>query len=184
VSPILGIIASSQQGASVVGDYESIATANGTGASGVITFSSIPSIYQHLQIRWIDKSSGSGSYNFLNFNSDTGSNYANHYLYGDGADDLAGADTTQTKINLYGSLVTSSAANVYAAHVVDILDYANTNKYKTVRALGGQDSNGSGVIFLSSGLWQSTAAINSLTITANTDNFTTASQFALYGLKG
>jgi hypothetical protein len=183
MSPILGIFASANYPRST-NSYESIATANGTGSSGVITFSSIPSTYQHLQLRWINKSSGSGSYNFVNFNGDTGSNYANHYLYGDGASALAGADTTQTKINLYGSLVTSTAASVYAAHVVDILDYANTNKYKTLRALGGQDSNGSGVMFLSSGLWQSTAAINSVTITANTANFTSASQFALYGIKG
>ncbi|CAB4158560.1 hypothetical protein UFOVP710_10 [uncultured Caudovirales phage] len=165
--------------------YESIATANGTGASGVITFSSIPSTYKHLQIRWIDKSTTTGSYNFLRFNSDSGSNYANHYLYGDGASAVSGADTTQTSINLYGSLVTSSASNVYAVHVLDILDYTSVNKNKTIRALGGQDSNGSGIAILTSGLWMnSSTAISSLTITANTGSFTTASSFALYGIKG
>jgi hypothetical protein len=165
--------------------YESIATANGTGSSGVITFSSIPSTYKHLQIRWIDKSTTTGSYNFLRFNSDSGSNYANHYLYGDGASAVAGADTTQTSINLYGSLVTSSASNVYAVHVLDILDYTSANKNKTIRAIGGQDSNGSGIAILTSGLWMnSSTAISSLTITANTGNFTTASSFALYGIKG
>ena len=169
----------------ILGDYESIATANGTGASGVITFTSIPSTYKHLQIRWINKSTSTGSYNLLRFNSDSGSNYADHYLYGDGASALAGADTTQTSINLFGSLVTSSASNVYATHIVDILDYTSTNKNKTVRAFGGQDSNGSGVIFLTSGLWMNSGtAVNSLTLTANTGNFTTASHFALYGIKG
>jgi hypothetical protein len=183
--PILGIIASSITASKLSVDaYESIATANGTGASGVITFTSIPSTYKHLQIRWINKSTSTGSYNLLRFNSDSGSNYADHYLYGDGASAIAGADTTQTSINLFGSLVTSSASNVYATHIVDILDYTSTNKNKTVRAFGGQDSNGSGVIFLTSGLWMNSGtAISSLTLTANSTNFTSASQFALYGIK-
>ena len=34
----------------VASSFESIATATGTGSSGVITFSSIPSTYKHLQI--------------------------------------------------------------------------------------------------------------------------------------
>jgi hypothetical protein len=184
MSPILGILASARPRAT--NSYESIATANGTGSSGVITFSTIPSTYKHLQLRWINKSTSTGSYNLLRFNGDSGSNYSDHYLYGQGSNPaLAGADTTQTSINLYGSLVTSTAADVYAAHIVDILDYTSSNKNKTVRAFGGQDSNGSGVIFLSSGLWMnSSTAISSLTITANTGNFTTASSFALYGIKG
>ena len=165
--------------------YESIATAVGTGSSGVITFSSIPSTYKHLQIRWLAKSSSTASYTWINFNGDTGSNYANHYLYGDGASAVSGAETSQVRLNLYGSITTLTASNVYAVHVVDILDYASTNKNKTLRALGGQDSNGSGTMFLSSGFWtNSSTAISSLTITANTGNFTTASQFALYGIKG
>lgn len=166
--------------------FESIATAVGTGSSGVITFSVIPSTYKHLQLRWINKNTSTGSYNLLRFNGDSGSNYADHYLFGQGANPaVAGADTTQTSINLYGSLVTSTGSDIYAAHIVDILDYTSTNKNKTVRAIGGQDSNGSGIAILSSGLWMnSSTAISSLTITANTGNFTTASQFALYGIKG
>lgn len=165
------------------GAYESIATANGTGSSGVVTFSNIPSTFQHLQIRWISKSTLNGSYNSLNFNGDTGGNYAVHYIYGDGSSRFAGAVTSATLLQLFGSSVTSASTGTYGVHVIDILDYNNTNKFKTVRALGGQDSNGSGVIFFSSGLWQSTSAITSITITANSDNYTTASQFALYGIR-
>lgn len=167
------------------GSYDAIATANGTGSSGVITFSSIPSTYKHLQIRWTNKSTANGSYLWLNFNGDTGANYANHYLLGDGATTpSAGGEIDQVRLNLYGALITSTAASVYAVQIVDILDYANTSKNKTVRAVGGQDSNGSGVIMLSSGLWRnSSTAINSITITANAASFTTASQFDLYGIK-
>ena len=153
-------------------------------AQATVTFSNIPQTYTHLQIRWISKSTNTGSYNWINFNGDTSSLYANHYLYGQGSNPLlAGADINQARINLYGSSVTSSQANTFASHVIDILDYRNTNKFKTVRALGGQDSNGSGVIFLSSGLWRSANAITSITITPNSDNLATNSSFALYGVQ-
>jgi hypothetical protein len=49
---ILGIIASSKLGVPA-GAYESIASATGTGSSATITFSSIPSTYQHLQILYL-----------------------------------------------------------------------------------------------------------------------------------
>lgn len=178
------IVAAITDGGEAATDFESIATVSGTGSNSSVTFSSIPADYQHLQIRWISKSTNAGSYNWLNFNSDTSSVYANHYLYGDGASTFAGADINSARINLYGSSVTSSQANTFAVHVIDILDYRNTNKFKTVRALGGQDSNGSGVSFLSSGLWRSTSAITSITVTANADNFNSNSRFYLYGIKG
>jgi hypothetical protein len=178
---IPGIIGSA---APQVGDFESIATVSGTGSNSSVTFSGISTDFQHLQIRWISKSTNTGSFNWLTFNSDTAANYANHYLYGDGSSAIAGADINQSRINLYGSSVTSSQANTFAIHVIDILDYRNTNKFKTVRALGGQDSNGSGVAFLSSGLWRSTSAITSITVTANADNFNANSRFYLYGIKG
>jgi hypothetical protein len=186
VSPILGIFASAQQSAFVVGDYESIATVNGTGSSGTITFSSIPSTYQHLQLRVISR--GTASANdayFARFNSDTGGNYYQiHVLYGTGS--AAGAfasGTSATLIQLSDIVGSSSTASTYAAQVTDILDYSNTNKYKTVRTLYGFDTNGAGTVALSSGLWMSTSAISSIVLTTSSGNFATNSSFALYGIK-
>jgi hypothetical protein len=78
----------------------------------------------------------------------------------------------------------SAGANIYGAGVIDILDYANTNKFKTVRSLTGTDLNGSGQIILGSGLYQQTTAITSITLEANGVNWLTNSSFALYGIKG
>lgn len=169
-----------------VGDFESIATATGTGSSGTITFSSIPSTYTHLQLRTISR--GSASANdayFANFNSDSGGNYYQiHVLYGNGT--AAGAfssGASATKIQLSDIVGSSATANTYATSITDILDYANTNKYKTVRTLYGFDTNGAGTVALSSGLWMSTSAITSLVLTTSSGNFATNSHFALYGLK-
>jgi hypothetical protein len=184
VSPILGVIASANQGQFIVyTDYESIATVTASGSTGVVTFSSIPSTYQHLQVRFIGRSASDTEVK-ITCNSDTGANYARHLVYGDGSTTGAGANASQSNMRIAYTTNATNPANVYAANVIDILDYANTNKYKTFRSMTGVDVNGAGgYIQLSSGLWQSTTAINSLTFTL-TDNYTSLSNFALYGIKG
>lgn len=165
------------------GSYESIASATGTGSSGTITFSSIPSTYTHLQIRFIGRSSSAASSTIkMNFNSDTGSNYANHMLYCDGASPYAAQNVSQTFLRFYGMSYSGLTAGIMSSHVVDILDYANTNKYKTIRTLGGFDANGSGEQGLYSALWMSNTAITSIDLITGAGNWTTDSSFSLYGI--
>ena len=55
---LIGVIASSGGAAAAGTAYESIATVTvGAGGSSSVTFSSIPSTYQHLQIRYINTTS-------------------------------------------------------------------------------------------------------------------------------
>ena len=185
---ILGIIASSTLAAA--GDFESIATVSvGGGGAANVEFTSIPATYTHLQIRGLGRSSGSGSVDFakMQFNNDTTSNYATHYLYGTGASALATAFSSSAYI--YQDLYAGAAANasVFSGFVIDILDYRNTNKNKTIRMLSGWDNNGvsnNGNIALQSGLWFKTPeAITSLKLTMNNGSFVQYSHFALYGIK-
>jgi hypothetical protein len=171
------------------GSYESIATTTVSTATASITFSSIPATYTHLQIRWIARDSGTTD-NFraikLQFNSDTGTNYSQHILFSDGSSAQAynavSANSAGTD-GIAGIMPDAQkTASTFAAGVWDILDYANTSKYKTTRLLVGVDLNGSGRMSLSSGLWMNTNAITSITITDNNNNFVTNTQFALYGI--
>ena len=192
MSPILGIWASQNYSRySLPTSFESIATTTvGSGGSSSITFSSIPSTYTHLQIRCIardDRTGAADSDNIgIRFNSDTGSNYSWHQLYGTGSSVGAGGSANQTYcFAAFFTTVTGSNANVFAAGIIDILDYADTNKYKTTRHLGGFDNNGNGASAMSSGSWRNTSAVTSITlIPTNASNFTQNSQFALYGIKG
>ena len=162
--------------------YESIATQSvGAGGAASITFSSIPSTYKHLQIRFIANDASQQDI-YVRFNSDTGSNYWRHYLYGQGSAATAGADAAANDKLSLG--YTSTAANIFGVGVMDILDYTNTSKNKTTRSLCGYDANGSGYVVLFSGLWSSTAAINSITAFTTSGNFNQYSSFALYGIKG
>jgi hypothetical protein len=170
-----------------VGDYESIATATPAGTS-TFTFSSIPSTYKHLQIRYTARDARAVTINSfnMNFNGDTGANYMRfHQLAGDGATATASAGTTSHTTILVGfEAGASAAANTFGVGVIDILDYSNTNKNKTSRTLCGTDLNGSGEIEFLSGLWMSTAAISSIAFTVGTSaNWATNTTFALYGIK-
>ncbi len=175
----------------VIGDYDSIAT-NTVGSGGVssVTFSSIPSTYKHLQIRWLMRSNRATGYNDalrFRFNSDTGSNYSNHLLYGDGTGAYADAGTNTTSMPLgYGSS-NNNIASSFGAGVIDILDYANTSKYTTGRGLTGLSTNGAGdeTIGLASGSWRNLNAVTSITIFPGTGTlFNEYTQIALYGVKG
>ncbi len=183
MSPILGIFASANQGQFIVyPSYESIASTTLGSTTATITFSSIPATYQHLQLRFAASASTVSGLR-IQFNSDTGSNYAWHQVYGTGAAVVAGAGTSQASI----ALGYDNKANISfpAPGVTDILDYTNTNKYTTIRTLTGTEQNtADGLIIYRSGLWMNTAAITSMTIFLDSGSFNQYSSFALYGLKG
>ena len=165
-----------------------IARANGDGSSGTITFSSIPSTYQHLQLRWtarISLADTSDSFSTVRFNSDSGNNYAYHYLLGNGSSAIAGGSASQNRIAWPTILGNSATSNCFSVGIMDIHDYASTTKNKTVRVFEGWEANGSGKAYLNSGLWASTSAVTSLSIVAaSSSNFLTNSTFALYGMVG
>ena len=172
-----------------VGDYESIATISvGSGGLSYAEFTVIPSTYKHLQIRGIARSTEAVAANTVSyrFNADTGSNYAAHILYGDGSSGSAAAFGNGSLSSMYGVQIpgASAGASMFDGMIIDILDYANTNKYKTLRSIGGSDRNGSGEVRMTSGLWINTAAITSVRITATGGNLAEYSHFALYGIKG
>ena len=186
MAPILGIWASSKAVATDTGAMFplQVVTVGPAGASSV-EFTNIPSTYSHLQLRVLSQQNASLSdYGNIRVvaNSDSGSNYSNHVLVGNGSGAFASATTSTTRVNSGYSYLTSGST--FGATVLDVLDYANTNKYKTFRSLGGTDWNGGGGVAIFSGLWMSTSAITSLTITGANGNFTQYSQFALYGVKG
>jgi hypothetical protein len=171
--------------------YESIATYTvGAGGQSTITFSSIPSTFAHLQLRYIARSAqvGNASSLILRFNSDSSSNYyAYHEIYADGATAAAYADSTATLSQIDQIPAANKTASVFGVGVVDLLDYTSTSKNKTLRFLDGWDANGSGAVVFGSSLYKPStiAAISTITITdAYAQNFAQYSSFALYGIKG
>jgi hypothetical protein len=189
LSPILGIIAS-QNYVRATPSYESIQTVTvGSGGQAAVDFTSIPSTYKHLQIRGIGRSTAAQSLAGLrmrvgNSSIDTASNYSEHSLSGDGSSASAGGQANRDL--LFAGILTAAndTASVFGVVVLDILDYQNTNKYKTIRSLAGEDRNGSGNLEFHSGNWRSTSTIDVIRFFPSAGNFAQYSQFALYGIKG
>jgi hypothetical protein len=169
------------------GAYDSLATVTvPSGGAASVEFAGIPSTYKHLQLRVLSRGTNASTYveTSMRFNGDTGSNYyANHQLLGNGSAASAAADATATFVSAHYSVADSNTASVYTGAVIDLLDYSNTNKFKTVRNLGGTDTNGAGFLVYRSGLWRSTLAISSISITPSAGNWKQHSSFALYGVK-
>ena len=173
-------------------DFESIATVTvGSGGASTITFSSIPSTYQHLQLRYTARTSRAINNDGLvvKFNGSS-ANYAylgGHVLYGNGssASAVAGWIGSSTAGGAIGQIPGANAnSNVHGAGVVDFLDYGSTSKTKTVRTFHGQDNNGSGEVHLMSFFWNDTAAVTSMDINVGTGQaFVQHSTFALYGIR-
>lgn len=174
------------------GSFESIATVSvGSGGASSITFSSIPSTYTHLQLRILSRSNGNDTENnaTMTFNGDTGNNYLGwHYIYGNGSTVNVNSSGTAAYIVADRNAMNLAGANMFSPCIIDILDYANTNKNKTVRRFSGVELNSASgsSIWFTSGLWMSTSAITSLTITPSAsfspNNYVQYSHFALYGV--
>jgi hypothetical protein len=118
----------------------------------------------------------------------TAANYAWHQLQGDGSTASATASTNNGQCYFVNGALSSSAtfANMFAALIIDIHDYASTTKNKTIRAFMGINTNIASTNYrlsLESNLWINTAAVNRLDFT-NDDQFAIGTVISLYGIKG
>jgi hypothetical protein len=192
MTPVLGIIASStQQGrTTAVGSYDVLSSITPASSVNAITFAGIPSDYKHLQIRASVRCTGGAGTTLLWWRMNdlaSTSNYVSHGLGGDGASAYSYNLVSSYSMGLIGSTASSaSTANAYSAIIFDVLDYAASNKNKTVKSLRGEDFNGSGDIRLASSAFISTSPVTSISI-GFFDNagsfFNTLSNLTLYGIK-
>jgi len=159
-------------------DFESIATI--TTGTGNFSFTSIPSTYKHLQLRINFLTTNTGSPLGIRFNNDSSSIYAYHRLTGSGSAAGAGGQASDSYIGLfYDKGFIGTHPNVA---IIDIIDYASTTKNKTLRSFAGNDDNSTnGEVYLESGLWASTAAINRIDSVFMSGNSNVT--YSLYGIK-
>lgn len=166
---------------------EPIVTTLLTTSTATVTFSAIPQGYKHLQIRWLarDNYASDASDAIIRFNSDSSSSYTWHQIVGDGSSATSYASTSQTSMRAGIVAGSTAGTNVFAVTVLDLLDYANTFKNKTVRNLAGYDKNGAGQVALNSGSWMNTGAITQIDISPRVGTtFSQYSRFSLYGIRG
>jgi hypothetical protein len=164
-----------------------IATLTVTTSSSQLTFSVIPQTFTHLQARIFGRDATSAATfnpSFVQING-FGSTYPNYHAMGGNGSTTFVSSAASVLIPLPNLASATAAANVVGSSIVDILDYSNTNKNKTVRAIGGVDLNGSGEVSITSGFLNSTSAITSLTFGGAFNSpfaFANGTRVDLYGI--
>jgi hypothetical protein len=174
--------------------FYSIASANGSGSSNELTFSSIPSTYESLQLRIFTKVTDTSDDTVqginLYFNGSTSSEYGYHAVSGTGStgSTLVTTDSAISfpTIGIYiRGNVRATSGTTHGSMIIDLHDYASTTRNKTLRAFSGAEINTTASrINLTSGMWQNTAAISSIRIVSSGGDFATTARFSLYGIKG
>jgi hypothetical protein len=195
--PILGIIDSSKSGNLYSSSYESIQTVTVTAPNaGAVYFNSIPQTYKHLQVRYSARQTSTNAGESLvcyTVNSLSQSGYFTTRLYAVGT----GTTATDSYNNASPFIFMPSggnAANNFGAGIIDYLDYTNANKAKTVKIVGGMETDGgAGQSYRWQGIvsgtnTNTTAAITDLAFAvylgSGSTGFAVNSTFALYGMKG
>ncbi len=159
-----------------------------SGGASTITFAGLPTggQYKHLQIRYIVRNSLSLGYAdgiFFYYNEDSSStNYWRHSVQGEGSGGPGGFNSQALPIITYPAA--NQTASTFGAGIIDIYDYASSDKKKTAKCLEGFDLNGSGFALYRSFLWNNTSAINKITFDRAGYGFAEHSQIAIYGVKG
>lgn len=152
--------------------FQPIATQTISGVNADVVFSNIPGTYTDLVLIVNATQATTLGSLFIRFNADTGSNYSDTIMLGDGSTPQSARQSNTTSMRT--GLIGNNPGNT----ILYIMDYANTTTNKTVLSRGNVAANQSraGV-----GLWRNTAAINALTVVTNNQAIT--GTFTLYGIK-
>jgi len=109
----------------------------------------------------------------LRFNSDTGSNYSDTVLFGNGSTPGSNRRSSQT-LGYIGN-----GSTVIATNTAHIMNYSNTTTFKTIlsRSNSTDQRVESRVV-----LWRNTNAITSVIVTADGQNMSIGTTLSLYGI--
>jgi hypothetical protein len=165
--------------------YEPIATY--TVGSNVASYSvtSIPGTYTDLKVVINARSTLSPSQDSLwsiTFNSDSGSNYSSTLIRGTGYAASSLSQTNVTAARIGWALTVGAGSNMYSSIILDCFNYAGSTN-KTFLSTNTADFGNAGNVSRIVGLWRSTSAITSFTITDNNAaNIAIGTTITLYGI--
>ncbi len=160
--------------------YTPIATQTLSSTATTVTFSSIPATYTDLVVVASVKTGANTYQPILRFNTDTGSNYSSTVVAGSGSAATSNRHTNQNGIYANPGPGVGTAGNFWP-WIIQIQNYANTNVNKTcLHRFNNSDS----YVVAGVGLWRNTAAITTVSLTAESgsNDFQSGSTFSLYGI--
>ena len=172
------------------GDVVQIAQQVLASNTAVVTFSSIPSTYRNLRLVYQCRGSAAqiNGQLMLRFNGDSGGNYDDQFVLGNGGSASANENLTQSIIRVAAIPQASATANVPGSGTIVIPNYVGTTFQKDLSCTSGYKYGTSTANLFSRvvyGAWRNTAAITSLTLQEGQfgGDLITGSVFTLYGEK-
>lgn len=133
-----------------------------------LSISSIPGTYAYLKVVIQARTDRAATSDFIQikFNNDTGANYYDQTIEGNGGTASAGQDVAQTRGLTMIAMGDTGVTNAFSVHELLIPEYASTSKVKTmtgtIAAFFNTTSNFQTYAF--GGLWNQTAAITSVKV--------------------
>jgi hypothetical protein len=164
--------------------YEPIATTTLGSAAASITFSSIASSWTDLKLVLVVPASPDTSGNInINLNSDSGTNYSDTKLIGNGSAASSSRTTSAVRFRPGDGFNWTGSSTAPVFYEMDFFSYAGSTN-KTVLFGTSEDRNGAGSTKRNVGLWRNTAAITTIAITTDAGtNYPVGTTATLYGIK-
>lgn len=161
--------------------YEPIATVTTSASS--YTFTSISGAYTDLVLIGYLRSTKTGSNSdtlFIQYNSDTGTNYSHTRITGNGSTASSARQTNRNELGLPEIASDADTSNIFTPVIHNIMNYSNSTTFKTSIT---RTSNSTIGPFAIAGLWRSTSAITSIKVYPASGDFVSGSTLTLYGIK-
>jgi hypothetical protein len=161
--------------------YTSIASQTLSSASSIFTFSNIPQDYVDLVLVFNYKSNSVNQPTLLLSFNGSSTGYSGTQLYGNGSTVGSNKNTNASYISIARAVGTPTTSGATATIIINLMNYANSSRYKTVLARTASTESGTEADV---GLWQSASPITSIKLTTPTSNdFAAGSTITLYGIQ-
>jgi hypothetical protein len=166
--------------------YELITGETLASSAASYTFTAIPSTFTDLVVRISARNAQSTNYPALmrvRFNSDTSSIYSNTYVFGQDGTPGSFNESNVDRIGAYASNGNTSTSDTFSNVEIYIPSYlVSQNKPVGVSGVAEINSTTANIVAASAGLYRSTTAISSITL-SNANDLLAGSSFYLYGIK-
>ncbi|KAF1698364.1 hypothetical protein CSC62_05505 [Pseudoxanthomonas jiangsuensis] len=180
----MGRVTAAANGSGAGGAIAKIGEVVTSGSQAVVTFTSIPATYRHLELRILGRGTASAveANSAIRFNGDSGNNYDSirENRFGAGASGVA-----VSRIDAFSLAAANAPAGTASPVTICIPDYRGTTFHKSMTALSSiKQANATANEFMQtgSGYWRNTAAITQIDIALSAGNWVDGSVVSLYGL--
>lgn len=159
--------------------YAKIASTTLSSSQLTISFNSFSGYTDLICVVTMTRTQGGNNFS-LRFNGDTGTNYSEIYVEGDGASVIPGRNSNTNTMRI--AAIAGGFGTDIATLTINIQDYENSTTNKNVLTRYSQAST---IVGTSIGLWRSTSAVTSFEIGAigATANFAAGTTVTLYGIE-